>query len=391
MPEPLPQLCGHESCRLLRAHQGAHKRRPVSLWGFMTEKDKRKINKAGYATPRGGAKGAYQNHVYRNNQVIVPYEKLDAVNLDNFEDSYVVRLLPDQYFSSPRTPRADLRPGIIVGENAFVLYRTHESITTFPPPDDWEIRDITKDGERVTRRGRNVADIGHYVLRVATLGSRQQRAEGPPQGIFAPEYANAETNYLSQCVLAWLTIHTVDSPYTTTQALHLKAVLEAEGALDDEFWERQGILRHGLCACPLCSRLIRYSELHDTLVLDEESALLNAAEQIEGATRSTIVNLFHMDPLRYGAIEHVPSKVAWGHATCNTRLGQRKCYPLPDLQETGEKVGIIRIEGMETFGWISPDWEMIRSPQGSVWIRICRDLSTDDGREAPAQGDTDEL
>ena len=31
-------------------------------------------------------------------------------------------------------------------------------------------------------------------------------------------------------------------------------------------------------------------------------------------------------------------------------------------------------EGVDTFGWISGDWEMIRSPQGSVWIRICSDL-----------------
>ena len=356
----------------------------------MTKKDKKKINKTGYATPRGGAKGAYQNHVYRNNQVILPYEKLDAVDLDVFEDDYVVRLLPDQYFSSSGIPRTDLRPGIVVGENAFVLYRTHESLTVFPPPEDWEVRGLEKDGERVTRRGRNVEDIGHYVLRVPTLGAQQKRTDGPPQGIFAPEYANAETNYLSQCVLAWLTIHAVESPYTTTQATHLKAVLEAQGVLDDEFWERQGILRHGLCACPLCSQLIRYAELHDTLTLDDESALGTAAEQIEGATRSTIVNLFHMDPLRYGAIEHIPSKVAWGHATCNTRLGQRKCYPLHELQEAENKVGIIRPEGVDTFGWISGDWEMIRSPHGSVWIRICGDIPEEAGDKSDDGGVGDE-
>lgn len=380
MPEVnLPELCTHDGCRLLRGHSGKHNQRPKTAWSFMQECDKNKINKAGYATPRGGDKNAYQNHVNRNNRVIIPYEKLSQVNVEELEDGYILRLLPDQYFSAAQTPHTGFQHDVRIGDNAFVLYRTHEALEQFPPMPGWTVRGLVRDGNPVsTRRGRNVSDTGHYVLRISTLGAQEKRKEGVPQGIFAPEYANAETNYLSQAVLAWLIIHTVDSPYTTSQATHLKAILESESLLDDSFWEKQGIFRHGLCACPLCSRLIKYCELHDTLVLDEEQALENAARQIVGATRSTIVNLFHMDPLRYGAIEHVPLKVAWGHATCNTKLGQRKCFPLDTLKTTGEKVGIIRPEGVDTFGWISGDWEMIRSPHGSVWIRICSDLSEQD-------------
>lgn len=371
----LPQLCASDDCRLPMSHTGAHNPRPVVAWGFMQEQDRNKINKSGYATPRGGNKGAYQNHVYRNNRVIIPFEKLSQIDLSLFEDGYVLRLLPEQYFSAPHTPRADFQHEIRIGENAFVLYRTHDAFEQFPPMPGWTVRALERNGEMVSRRSQDVNDTGHYVLRISTLGRREQREEGPPQGIFAPEYANADANYLSQCVLAWLTIHAVDSPYTTSQGSHLKSILESERILDDVFWEQQGILRHGLCACPLCSRLINYHELHDTIVLNEEQSLENAHEQIIGATRSTIVNLFHMDPLRYGRIEHVPSKVAWGHATCNTKLGQRKCFPLIELQNNGEKVGIIRPEGIDTFGWISRDWEMIRSPRGSVWIKICSDLS----------------
>ena len=87
--------------------------------------------------------------------------------------------------------------------------------------------------------------------------------------------------------------------------------------------------------------------------LEDEDALSNAGLQLEGATRSTIVNLFHLDPLNYGRLDHVPRKVAWGHATCNTKLGQRRCHPLKELMETGNKVGLIRPEGVDTFGWIS--------------------------------------
>lgn len=34
------------------------------------------------------------------------------------------------------------------------------------------------------------------------------------------------------------------------------------------------------------------------------------------------------------------------------------------------KVNILTLEGIETFGWISDDYEMIRSLLGAVWIRM---------------------
>jgi len=379
-------LCGSQRCRKFSGHTGRHSPHPSEAWSFFDQKDKDKLGKAGFATPRGGAKGAYQNHVIRSNRVIIPYERVASIPLNVYKDGYVIRLLPEQYFERSARPKQEFRSPssqIVVGENAFVLYRTHESFSRFPPLRGWEIRGLVQDGRRVSERGEGIEDTGHYVLRLPTLGSRARRDEGPPQGIFAPEYADADTNYLCKCVLAWLTIHTVESPYTTSQAILLKTILEQERLLDDSVWEYRGTMRHGLTACPLCSKFIHYPELHDMLRLDEEEALENAAVQVEGATRSTIVNLFHLDPLRYGSVEHLPSKVAWGHATCNTRLGQRKCFPLQELIDSGAKVGIIRPDGIETFGWISTNWEMIRSPRGSVWIRLC-----DDGADEPPTGES---
>jgi hypothetical protein len=113
------------------------------------------------------------------------------------------------------------------------------------------------------------------------------------------------------------------------------------------------------------------------LLLNEEIGLENAGMQVEGATRSTVVNLFHLEPLRYDRLDHTPSAVAWGHATCNTKLGQRRCFSVSEVIRDGEKVGLIKEAGIETFGWISPNWEMIRSPRGAVWIRICLDRNSD--------------
>lgn len=375
----LPSLCGEEGCRLLIEHAGKHDAYPTRAWSFMQQRDKDKLTKAGFATPRGGNKGAYQNHVLRSNKVIVPYERLHIAPLDQYQDGYVIRLYPEQYFAAAGIVRESFITGedawIEVGRNAFVLYRTHDGYKTLPPLAHWMARSLLKDGAPVKERGKDVEDVGHYVLRISSLGKQQRVIEGAPQGVFAPEYADQETNFLSQCVLAWLIIHTHGSPYTTTQATHLQAILAAEGLLDAAGYEYKGVIRHGLASCPLCLRFIHYRELHEMVAFQTTEGAENAAEQVEGATRSTIVSLFHLTPLRYDTIAHIPQSVAWGHAVCNTRLGQRECVSLAEIIEMGLKVGVIRPEGIETFGWITTDFRMIRSPNGAVWIQLNADVT----------------
>ena len=374
-------LCGINDCRLLAKHLGEHNRYPTSAWSFMQEKDKRKLDKAGFATPRGGAKGAYQNHVVRSNRVIIPYERLLIVPVGEYKDGYVIRLYPEQYFECAGIPKPIFLTGsnswIIVGQNAFVLYRTHQGLKKFPPLSDWSVCHLEKNGVSSKKRGRGIRDMGHYVLRIPTSGGKSKREEGVPQGMFAPEYADQEINYLCKCVLAWLITQTVGSPYVTTQAKYLQAILAQENLLNVYNYERKGVIRHGLCSCPLCLRFIRYQELHASATYEDDISFGNAAEQVEGAIRSTIVNLFHIEPLIYERITHAPSNVAWGHHSCNTRLGQKQCRSLAELIELDLKVGIIKPEGIETFGWISENYEMIRSPLGSVWIRISDDQAED--------------
>lgn len=374
MSNDLPELCGADGCRKLEGHAGQHDTRPCEAWDFFSEKDKNKITKAGFATPRGGAKGAYQNHVTRNSKVIIPYERMADVTLSLYNDGYVIRLLPEQYFDGPKSPKAVFQRAdaeVRVGENAFVLYRTHDALEHLPPMDDWHVRALLRNGRPTSRRSNDVTDTGHYVLRLPRQGSRLKRTEGPPQGVFAPEYADDETNFLAKCVLAWLIIQTKGSPYTMTQAAHLRRILRDEELDDVSVYERSGAIRRGLPACPLCLRFLTYSELHATVSFENESGLINAGNQIEGATRSTVVNLFHLMPLLYHELTHIPTNIGWGHAICNTRLGQRPCYSLQDLIDQDLKVGVIRDEGMvETFGWISDDWLMIRSPNGAVWMQL---------------------
>jgi hypothetical protein len=111
------------------------------------------------------------------------------------------------------------------------------------------------------------------------------------------------------------------------------------------------------------------------VTFDDASGLENAGTQIEGATRSTAANLFHVQPLRYHALVHIPSNVAWGHAVCNTRLGQRTCFGLAELMALNRRVQAKPDEGTEELGWISEDGLMIRSPKGAVWIQLNGDIA----------------
>lgn len=375
-------LCLTDGCSLIEGHPGSHEPLPTAAWAFLASKDKDKLSKAGFATPRGGAKGAYQNHVSRSNKVIVPFERLHHAPLDQYESGYVIRLFPEQYFESSGQPKPQFAEAGMPspGGNAFVLYRTHHQLLQFPPPADWRIRSLTLNGASIGQRVAGALDQGEYVLRISAHGAQPARNEGAPQGIFAPEYANEVSNYISKCVLAWLTINTVDSPYVSSQADHLELILRHHGVFDPAKWEALGLVRAGFTCCPLCLKLIRYSELHDRISFSEENSLMNAAEQVENSTRSTIVNLFHMVPLVYSTIEHVPANVAWGHANCNTKLGQRICHPLPELISQNRKVGHVHEDGsVTTFGWASENLELIRSPAGAVWIKIVQDhLSGED-------------
>lgn len=302
-----PSLCGVDGCRLFAAHpERTHNPYPTTIWDFMQDRDKNKLSKAGFATPRGGDKGAYQNHVSRSNRVIIPFEKLSSVDVKNYADGYIIRLFPEQYFEAQGEPKSSFIDGenawIRVGENAFVNYRFHDKLQNLPPLEGWSLRGLEKDGTLVSKRGKDVTDTGHYTLRLPKHGKQAKRYEGAVQGVFAPEYATEEINYLSKSVLAWLIIHTEGSPYTTTQAGYIKAVLAQDGLLDDDIYEHKGVLRRGICSCPLCLRFIRYEDLHKMALFEDENGEDNAAEQVEGATRSTVVNLFHLFPVKYNSI-----------------------------------------------------------------------------------------
>jgi len=376
-------LCNNPNCNLLSNHKGEHRFIYKKAWETLfNSEDNNKIQKAGYCTPRGGAKGGYQNHVNRNSKVIIPYEKLSEVTLSNYKDGYVIRLFPSQYFSSKNVVKECFinNHSVIVGDNAFVLYRTYEDFNNYPPQPEWEIRSILRYDKKKKiycipsndRRG-DIIDCGHYLLRISNSGTnkKQNKFEGPAQGIFAPEYADANTNFLCQAVLAWLIIKTEGSPYNEADFEHLEAILRKHNLIDSPHFENDYILHNGKTTCPLCQKVIQYSELNEIISFDDEEGLENSTDQV-GSTRSTKVNLFHMVPLCYSSLENIPTQVSWGHATCNTRLGQRRCYSFSDLQSTEIEIEITDRQEKRLLGYTNATQNFIRSQNGDVWIRISK-------------------
>ncbi|TBR09826.1 MAG: BstXI family restriction endonuclease [Candidatus Nitrosotenuis sp.] len=205
-------------------------------------------------------------------------------------------------------------------------------------------------------------------MRIFTLGSGQlEKNEGPPQGIFATEYADEKTNFLCQTLLVWLIMKTKNSKYSSQNIDHIEAILTDEKILDLSALTKKGIIQENYTSCPLCKKIIEYEQLHKMLELDDEDGRANAAEQVSESTRSTEVNLFHMKPLLYSSLEHTPVNICWGHAVCNTKLGQIECIPVDTLISTGDE---IKINNNESLGWLSKDKKMIRSSNGDTWIKI---------------------
>ncbi len=56
MKSDVPELCHQDGCRREARHTGRCDRFPTEAWDFLQQRDKNKLTKAGWATPRGGDK-----------------------------------------------------------------------------------------------------------------------------------------------------------------------------------------------------------------------------------------------------------------------------------------------------------------------------------------------
>ena len=284
----------------------------------------RKIYKTGQT--RGADDDAiYQNRVARNSTVLIPYAfweqcRVPSVMEATYENSFIVLLSPEEYFGSQNINEELNSRGLKIGVNTLVFYETREQWNENNP----------RTLKWIPAKRRAAPLGGQYVARVPATtamenGERIVRGFDATAmkgaGIRVYEYASSTTN--TQCrlqleVLYWMCVDAVDvvagNGMTADSALKrkesIRAQCEEQGLLDLQKLRHARIIgssHHTIC--PLC--------------LDELSGhgFFARMEQAEGRVvpdlTVTQLNLFHIEELRTGVLNHKPYNLGWGHHHCN--------------------------------------------------------------------------
>jgi len=269
----------------------------------------------------------YQNRVSRSSTVLIPYRGWEACakpqdGTEGYEHGFIVLLSPPEYFANPKINEELAAKGLALGMNALVFYETREQ---------WEKNNPNELGWKVATK-RTAPLGGYYAARVpANTGKDVAKAKSiivgfhktKPKGagIRVFEYASKAT--IKHCrlqleALFWLCgdseqVAQANGRTVEGVAARKAAILDtckASELLDVKTLTTKRILNSdGRTVCPLC--------------LEELSGqgFFNRMEQAEGRDvpdlTVTQLNLFHIDELRYGAINHRPYNMGWGHHHCN--------------------------------------------------------------------------
>jgi hypothetical protein len=261
----------------------------------------------------------YQNRVGRNSTVVIPYPCWGVCRNVEYENSCIVMLSPTDYFADQNITQTLAAQGLTLGENALVFYETRAQwLAHNPEASHWTpavARQNPLGGQYVARIPATTADntprIIHGFSSTANKGA----------GIRVYEYASTnvlvETRIqLEACFWLCRDAEAVATRHGMTQAgaAERKAAIlgggEQQGLVDRQRLRQARIInRDDRTICPLC--------------LDELSAegFFNRLVQAEGRVvpdlTVTQLNLFHIEELRYGVLNHRPYNLGWGHHHCN--------------------------------------------------------------------------
>lgn len=267
----------------------------------------------------------YQNRVSRSSTVLIPYPVWTrhfnlAQAQQTFQKGYIVLISPPDYFEHLQTGGHLDREGLTLGHNALVFYETRDQwIAHNPATLGWQPAQ-----SRLTPLG------GNYVARVPATTATDQGARiirgfettaNKGAGIRVYEYANETT--IAQCrlqleALFWLcedsspiaTTNLMTAEHAATRSAHILSACQQQDLLDIERLHAARILTtDARPTCPLCLEKI------------SASGFFSRVEQAEGREvldlTITQINLFHVEELRMGALNHRPYNIGWGHHHCN--------------------------------------------------------------------------
>ncbi len=265
----------------------------------------------------------YQNRVGRNSTVLIPYGLWAQCRLTApqfYENGFIVLVSPADYFATRSITTQLAAQGLTLGVNALVFYETREHWVAHNP----DALQWTPATQRTNPLG------GQYVARVpattaAVNGEKINRGftftAMKGAGIRVYEYASTTT--IDHCrqqleALFWMCRDSgavaAANGMAAEQAAERKAAnlakCQQNGLLNiGQLTQARMLNTAGHTICPLC--------------LDELSGqgFFNRMEQAEGREvpdlTVTQLNLFHIQELRYGVLNHRPYNLGWGHHHCN--------------------------------------------------------------------------
>jgi hypothetical protein len=267
----------------------------------------------------------YQNRVSRTSTVLIPYSVWKRLpdpppGDKKFEHAFIVHISPDEYFDN-KDIEAELKGyGLAIGVNALVFYETREHWRKYNPAGlKWkpaQKRLGPLGGQYVARvPASTAADDGGKIIH----GFKTTKSKGA--GIRVYEYASAKT--IKECRdqlegLFWLCS---DSDEAVVQNGMAAADAAARKSAVLKICDEQGLLNYTRLIsvrilnkdrrtiCPLCLEELRSKGFF--------SRLQQAEGRVVPDLTVTEINLFHIEELRYGAFNHRPYNLGWGHHHCN--------------------------------------------------------------------------
>lgn len=281
----------------------------------------RKIYKTGQT--RGAENDEiYQNRVSRSNTVLIPYQfwNPDVSFQKQFEKGYIVLIPPEVYYSFSN-PKIKLQAQKLkLGENCLIFYETRLDWNLYPPSK----YHFTPAKSRRSPLG------GQYIARVPATTSLENSASInhgftsknlKGAGIRLYEYASLET--ISRCRLQleglfWCCYDSLD--------IVQKYGMSAKDANAKKSNCIHKCQKKDLLNFDKLKNLRIINQDHNTicpLCLEKLSAegFFHRVAQAEGREvpdlTVTEINLFHIEELRYGVLNHKPYNLGWGHHFCN--------------------------------------------------------------------------
>jgi len=265
----------------------------------------------------------FQNRVSRNSTVLIPYAQFLQCQLPDaqiYQNGFIVLVSPHEYFTTENIGVQLSAKGLTLGVNALVFYETREHWTAYNP----EALGWAPATKRTNPLG------GQYVARVPATtavnnGAKINRGFTATTmkgaGIRVYEYASTNTIDLCRLQLEALFWMCSDS----------EAVAAGNGMSHEQVTARKSdnhekCLQHSLLDLARLSQARMINAAGHTicpLCLDELSGqgFFNRMEQAEGREvpdlTVTQLNLFHIEELRYGLLNHRPYNLGWGHHHCN--------------------------------------------------------------------------